>query len=320
MNPAFELDQIHRYIDHLAADPKQLGKTVESHFFPVLQRIFFREGFEVRRGETVNDRRFPFLLRDLDLKRPEVAVDFSYTSGGPTAMLPSFAITWAHDVEGDTHLLVLRNRPLFANTKDQVLSNAGPRVRFIDFDGLKAYATNAFQTSARRERSKAVAIVVEMLEQLIRLVAEEGTSLAEIAWFDLERLFHRVLVGLGYKAHLTPSSGDGGRDVLACDIQVDDVHWYAVEIKHWQNRKPGAREVAAFLETTLREGRTGGLFLSTSGVSERAVALRTEVHEERLRFADGTRLTRMCEHFVANQKGIWQRHQTLRAFLFDESS
>lgn len=158
-----------------------------------------------------------------------------------------------------------------------------------------------------------------MLEELIRAIAQEGVSLTSIAWLDLERMFHRVLTGLGYKAHLTPSGGDGGRDVLACDIQIDDVHWYSVEIKHWTDQKPGTREVGAFFYTTLREGRTGGLFLSTSGVSKSAVALRTEVHEDRLRFADGERLTHMCAHFVENENGVWRRHDTLRAFLFEDS-
>ena len=68
MNPVYELDQIHRYIDHLAGDPKQLSETVESHFFPVLQRIFFREGFEVSPDRRVNGRNVAFLLKDLDLK------------------------------------------------------------------------------------------------------------------------------------------------------------------------------------------------------------------------------------------------------------
>jgi hypothetical protein len=76
MNPAFELDQVRRYIAHLQANPTLLKDTVESHFFPVLQRIFFREGLEVQRDQAVGERKFPFLLKDLDLRRPDVVVDF----------------------------------------------------------------------------------------------------------------------------------------------------------------------------------------------------------------------------------------------------
>lgn len=316
MNPVFELEQIHRYIDHLYADPKQLGKTAETHFFPVLQRIFFREGFEVIENASLGDRNFHFLLKDLDLRRPNVAVDFAFTQTAEFTELPGFASTWAERDQGEGHLLILRNRPL-SDAGHQVLRTLGDKVRFLDFDGLKGYATNAFQTSERRERSRAITIVVEMLERLIRAVADAEIDLNDIQWFDLERLFHRILVGLGYKAHLTPSAGDGGRDVLACDIQIDDVQWYAVEIKHWTSRKPGSREVASFFDTSIREGRKGALFVSTGGVARSAVELRTEVHRDYLRFADGVRLTQMCEHYIASKAGIWEKHQTLRAFLFD---
>ena len=80
MRPAFELDQIRRYIAHLQQSPSQLNGTVESHLFPVLQRIFLREGMEVRNFQTVHERKFPFLLIDLDLRKPDVCVDFAYQS------------------------------------------------------------------------------------------------------------------------------------------------------------------------------------------------------------------------------------------------
>lgn len=93
MNPRFELDQIRRYIAHLQSNPGQLRDTVESHFFPVLQRIFFREGLEVLNDQIVNERRFPFLLKDLDLRRPDIVVDFGYQAAGDKGQssLPGFA-------------------------------------------------------------------------------------------------------------------------------------------------------------------------------------------------------------------------------------
>ncbi len=60
MNPAFELDQIQRYIDHPKGDPRQLASTAKSNFFPVLQRIFFREVFEVRTEQRLAGRAYPF--------------------------------------------------------------------------------------------------------------------------------------------------------------------------------------------------------------------------------------------------------------------
>lgn len=138
-------------------------------------------------------------------------------------------------------------------------------------------------------------------------------------WHDIERMFFRVLQGLGFHVHLTPSSKDGGHDVLACDIQVDDVHWYNIEIKHWTGQKVGARHAEKTLETALREGRRGALLLSTSGVSESAVRVRTDVHQDYLRFGDEAKLIASCHHYVEGRGGVWAQHGTLRSFLFSHT-
>lgn len=116
MRPAFELDQIRRYIAYLQQYPSQLNGTVESHLFPVLQRIFFREGMEVRNFQTVHEKQFPFLLIDLDLRKPEVCVDFAYQSQSEKkeSTVPKFALEWADrgkNGEFRERLLILRDYP-----------------------------------------------------------------------------------------------------------------------------------------------------------------------------------------------------------------
>jgi Restriction endonuclease len=324
MNPAFELDQVRRYIAHLQANPTLLKDTVESHFFPVLQRIFFREGLEVQRDQAVGERKFPFLLKDLDLRRPDVVVDFAYQGSveANPSVLPGFAHDWARDVQTGTQprsLLVLRDRPLQA-AHQRVLQGYGSAVRFLDFTALQEYATQAFETYESRHQQRVAVLVVDLLDKLIEAIAAEPGTLAELPWFDVERLFYRVLQGLGFHVHQTPSSHDGGRDVLACDIQVDSVHWYNIEIKHWTNRKVGATHAKKTLETALREGRRGALLMSTSGVSPAAMKVRTEIHEDYLRFGDGHKLVASCRHYTQARSGIWNSHGTLRSFLFSATS
>jgi len=324
MNPRFELDQIRRYIAYLQSNPGQLRDTVESHFFPVLQRIFFREEMEVQRDQLVNERRFPFLLKDLDLRRPDVAVDFGYQTADLDARssLPGFAHEWAADVRAgkqERALLVLRNAPLI-DAHQKLLHQYGNAVRFLDFDALQSHATHAFESYANRQQQRAAVLVIDMLDKLIGAIAAEQAKLAELHWYDVERLFYRVLQGMGFHVHHTPSSQDGGRDVLACDIQVDDVHWYNVEIKHWATRKAGPAQAQKTLETALCEGRRGALLLSTSGVSEAAVRVRTEVHQDYLRFGDGDKLVASCKHYTQGRSGVWNNHGTLRSFLFSNTT
>lgn len=320
MNPRFELDQIRRYIDYLQSNPGQLRETVESHFFPVLQRIFFREGLEVLRDQIVSERRFPFLLKDLDLRRPDVLVDFGYqaTDDQTQSLLPGFAHDWATAVRAGRQacvLLVLRNAPLMDAHRSLLTQYAGA-VRFLDFEGLKAHADHAFEFYANRQQQRAAVLVIDMLDKLIEVIAAQQVVLADIHWYDIERLFFRVLQGSGFHVHHTPSSHDGGRDVLACDIRVDDVHWYNVEIKHWVSGRPGAQHAQKTLETALREGRRGALLLSTSGVADAAVRVRTEVHQDFLRFGDGKKLVASCKHYTQGRSGVWNGHGTLRSFLF----
>lgn len=320
MNPRFELDQIRRYIAYLQSNPGQLRDTVESHFFPVLQRIFFREGLEVLRDQVVGERRFPFLLKDLDLRRPDVVVDFGYQAVGDQAQssLPGFAHEWATAVRTGRQsraLLVLRNAPLIDAHRSLLAQYVGA-VRFLDFDELQTHADHAFESYANRQQQRAAVLVIDMLDKLIEAIAAQQTVLAEVHWYDVERLFFRVLQGLGFHVHHTPSSRDGGRDVLACDIRVDDVHWYNIEIKHWASGRPGAQHAQKTLETALREGRRGALLLSTSGVADAAVRVRTEVHQDFLRFGDGGKLVASCKHYTQGRSGVWNSHGTLRSFLF----
>lgn len=321
MNPAFELDQTHRYIDHLKGDPRQLAATAESHFFPVLQRIFFREAFEVRTDQRFADRRYPFRLVDLDRKRPDVFVDFGFTVDGQAAMIPGpvlSALEETASVPNAPSFLVLRNRPL-APASLAAYGAFGGRLRFLDFDSLKGYAADAFAMAEQRDTHRALVIVRDMLEQLIAAVAAEDITIADIEWRDMERLVHQTLRGLGFHAHLTAPANDGGRDILACDILVDDVHWFNIEIKHWRHRAVARREVAATLDTAIFEGRRGALLISPRPPGAAALSVRTEVHRDFLRFGSEAKIVQSCRHYVSRDGASWKPLGGLRAFLFEST-
>lgn len=319
MNPAFELDHIHRYLDHLRDDPRQLSATAESHLFPVLQRIFLREAFEVREKQRLLERLYPFQLVDLDRKRPDIFVDFGYSVEEQTANIPG-GVLEAADASAShrrpASFLVLRNQPLGA-AWTSVLSRYSGRIRFLDFLGLKVYASDAFAMAEQRETHRALVIVRDMVDALIAAVAAEEIDIVDIDWWNLERLFYQTLRGLGFHAHLTPPAKDGGRDVLACDILVDDVHWYNIEIKHWRDRSVGRREAAATLETAVFEGRQGALLLSARAPGAAALSVRTDVHRDFLRFGSKHKIVHSCRHYIANKEGLWKPVGGLRGFLFD---
>jgi hypothetical protein len=212
-------------------------------------------------------------------------------------------------------LLILRDCPLLPAHEKLLITYSGA-VSFLDFDSLQDYATRAFESYSTRQQQRAIVLVIDLLDKLIEAIANEQATLEELHWHDVERLFYRLLQGLGFHAHITPSSKDGGRDVLACDIRVDNVHWYNIEIKHWQTRKVGPGPTRKTLETALREGRRGAVLMSTSGVSDDALRVRTEVYQDYLRFADGSKLVASCKHYTQAKTGLWLENNTLRSFLF----
>jgi hypothetical protein len=323
MRPEFELNQIRRYITYLQQYPSQLNGTVESHLFPVLQRIFFREGLEVRNDVTVHGRKFAFLLVDLDLRRPNVCVDFAYNSDlqSTESTIPEYAFEWGDRIargEFGERLLFLRDHRLNPAFVEK-LGSYRRSISFLDFDTLQEHATKVFESYISRQQQAAVVLVIDLLDNLIRGIGMEEIPLRDIHWLDIERMVHRIFERMGFHAHLTPSSKDGGRDVLACDIKVDDVHWYNIEIKHWAGKKVGTKVIAKTLETALREGRRGALVLSTSGVSEDALRVRTEVYEDYIRVGDAKKLVTSCRHLTQSKSGVWSPHSTLRSFLFADT-
>lgn len=323
MRPEFELDQIRRYIAYLQMHPSQLDQTVESHLFPVLQRIFFREGLEVRNDVVVRERKFPFLLVDLDLRKPNVCVDFAHKTDPQSteSTIPEFVFEWGDRVlraEFGERLLLLRDHPLRPDLEKRLATYRGA-ISFLDFDTLQQHATKVFDAYISRQQQRVVVLLIDLLDNLIKGIGMEDISLRQVHWLDMERMFHRLLERMGFHAHLTPSSKDGGRDVLACDIKVDDVHWYNIEIKHWASRKVGANVVAKTLETSLREGRRGALVLSTSGASEEALRVRTEVYEDYIRVGDAQKIVTSCRHLTQSDGGVWSPYSTLRSFLFADT-
>ena len=69
-----------------------------------------------------------------------------------------------------------------------------------------------------------------------------------IEWREMEKTLAEVFSGIGFDVELTPSSKDGGKDlVLECLIQ-GKTHSYFVEIKHWRaGSRVGAKDICDFV-------------------------------------------------------------------------
>jgi hypothetical protein len=318
-NPYFEIEQLESYIDYLSGNARDLAETIESNFFPALQKVFFYHAYEVRRDVTFEGRAFPFDCIDVLGGRRRVLVYFDFLSAS-TSVLSRFVLSWGEGATSSNYpaLMVIQNRPT-ESSLEGVLNARSHWVSVLDFEKLKLFARDGFEAQRRREESTVVRMVRDLMERLAVEVARSKVTLDELEWRDVERLMSTVLAGLGIKCLLTRPAKDKGRDLVACDVTADGVAWYNLEIKHWRNRKADAHSVRHCLEVALREGRRGALLVSTGGIGPAALTARTEVYQDFIRLSGSSKIVTTCRHFASRRAGLWTQEVPLRQILFEET-
>lgn len=166
-----------------------------------------------------------------------------------------------------------------------------------------------------------VRLAIESLSsQLAVMIAKNPAALEYIEWRDLERLIAEVFSGLGFDAELTPSSKDGGKDVVVICKVSNETRSYAVEIKHWRlGNRVGNGVIMEFLHVIARENRNGGLFLATGGYCDNAFENLTEIDRQKLRFGTDEKVVSLCRNYVRAQEGIWSPPKQLDEVVFKDT-
>ncbi|UYG09079.1 restriction endonuclease [Halomonas sp. M4R1S46] len=167
--------------------------------------------------------------------------------------------------------------------------------------------------------SASVVMLVEQLARdLIALIAENRLTLREIEWRDLERVLAKAFDGLGFDVELTPSSKDGGKDLVLHCMEQGTRRRYVVEVKHWvSGKRVGSTELLKFVEVVAKENHDAGLFLSTSGFNRNAYKAEAHLEHRRVRLAGEDKVMRICQMFVATQSGVLAPKQSLGQVFHD---
>lgn len=160
-------------------------------------------------------------------------------------------------------------------------------------------------------------IVRAFAEALCELIAKEPGRLDQVEWRDIERVVSIALRGIGFRVTLTPSAKDGGKDVVAvCTVENAIARFY-VEIKHWRHDRTGMGFISDFVEVNLRDGTTGGLFLSTSGFTHEVHGRLAEISRDRVRLGDREKIVSLCQRFVRHRGGLWNSETPLPEILVE---
>jgi hypothetical protein len=174
------------------------------------------------------------------------------------------------------------------------------------------------EQDVERSHSQIVAAITNLSKQLARLIASDPRGLEDLEWRDMERMLAAVFQGLGFDVTLTPSSKDGGKDlILECIVQGDK-HSYVVEVKHWRSgQRVGKRYISDFINVVARENRDGGLYLATYGYSGDAFEALTEVDRQSIKLGVDKKIISLCRTYIKAESGIWLAPSALSDLLFE---
>jgi hypothetical protein len=148
------------------------------------------------------------------------------------------------------------------------------------------------------EASRVVRVSIEEInEELIRYLAANPSKMREMSPRKFEELVADMFRNQGFDVTLTPSSNDGGMDIVAVQRDGIGTVMVIVECKRYaENRRVGV-EIARGLFGVVEQRRaTRGIIATTSFFTRGAVDFRNTV-PYRLGLADFTALTKEIEEW-----------------------
>lgn len=179
----------------------------------------------------------------------------------------------------------------------------------------------AVKVEADQDETEIYKILRHCTQQIIYCINDNRTGLNELEWRDIERVIAELFRGLGFEVVLTPSSKDGGKDViLNFEIKGKSVS-YIIEIKHWRSKQlVGEKSLTEFFKVVTKEKRQGGIFISTYGYVENAIESLTKRKRKLLRFGDKEKVFSLCNTYVKKKSGVWLEDKTLDQILIEDTN
>ena len=286
--------------------------------FPILTTLLGIDGFSVSHTGGAGDQGIDFLAEKEDQK---IAIQQKHYSN-PNR---SVGVSDLHQMLGSMIIQKINRVIMVSNTKfskqarDLVEQKLPISFELIDIDSLKAWGARLrnFNEDLQEE---AIKLIADLSQRLALLIAKDPKVLHVVEWRDLERLLAEVFSGLGFNVTLTPSSKDGGKDLILECISNETNCSYIVEIKHWRSgQKVGSSSISEFLRVILKENRNAGIFLSTFGYCDNAFEHLTEIDRERVRIGDQTKVISLCQRYSKVRSGIWSPVSNFPEILFEQT-
>ena len=312
-----EKDQLFTAIDLLQEDYIS-PQEAEQRMLPILITLLGIDGFSVTHTGGIGDQGIDFFAEKEDQK---IAIQQKHYSS-PNR---SVGVSDLHQMLGSmviqriNRVIMVSNTKFSKQTREWVKQNKPISFELIDIDALKAWGAR-LSYSNEESQKEAIRMIADLSQHLALLIAKDPKVLHVVEWRDLERLLAEVFSGLGFSVTLTPSSKDGGKDLILECLSNETNCSYIVEIKHWRSgQKVGSSSISEFLKVVLKENRNAGIFLSTFGYCDNAFEHLTEIDREKVRIGDQTKVISLCQRYSRVRSGIWSPVSNLPEILFEQT-
>ncbi|MGN6340500.1 MAG: restriction endonuclease [Ginsengibacter sp.] len=293
---------------------RDIEKIIKRLFIP----IFSKEGYTID-GDSMYRHGYLDYIASKDTKKSKQTIGVIFNREERTTTVDDIEDLLAGcTIDGIDSLIFLSNTLKNSNFKEFDKDLYPVKFQHIDYDMLgdwiKALKVGEIE-------SVVVKILKDCTQHIIMAILNDPNTLKELEWLDMERTVAELFRGLGFKAELTPSSKDGGKDVILELEEIDKKKSYVIEVKHWRSgQKVGKSAVNKFVRIVVKENRTAGLFLSTYGVSSEVVESLTKIERKKVKFGDKEKIISLCETYIkTRESGLWLKNLELEKILLQNT-
>lgn len=207
----------------------------------------------------------------------------------------------------------------FSNSALNLASNHPQELELYDFTSLRDWVYTLKDQGQNIEHEISF-IIKTASKAFIEAIAKNPKALDSLEWRDLERLLAETFEGIGFSVTLTPSSKDGGKDIIIQHEMEGNIKSYIVEVKHWRcGNKVGSNLVDSFFSIVVKEKHEAGIFIATNGYTNTAFESLTKIEREKIKFGDESKIVSLCKTYLRVQNGLWSPEMNISDMLFEST-
>lgn len=300
----------------------------EKDALEILSKQLSQIGFNVKFSDNVQRLRGPDFIANKRINGIEYKIAIELKSSKQITEAIRNGINTLKEVNKKNHfdklllLLLNKNSKNFNNANLIKYQNENPtNLEIINLDDLEKWSQNLSDEISPKEQNEVFFYIRQISKKFIELVGKDIENLKDLEWRDLERMVSELFEGIGFKTTLTPSSKDGGKDIILECLINDIQKTFIIEIKHWRSAtKVGQAAVKEFTQVIINEKRDKGLFLSTYGFTNNYYESLSEKQKSIVHFGEKEKIVELCKIYEKINNGIWNPIYTLEDILFENTT